>query len=126
LASIDYVDLLQFHQDNDALGTMAVRIHEWQHQYGVVQTDGLDIVGFEEKPQHRDYVNAGVYVLESDTLEMLDGKRCDMPELFERIGKAGGRTIVYPIHESWIDIGQESEYLRVRGETPESDVKEEG
>jgi dTDP-glucose pyrophosphorylase len=126
LASIDYVDLLQFHQDNGALGTMAVRIHEWQHPYGVVQTDGLEIVGFEEKPQHRSYVNAGVYVLESDALEMLDGKRCDMPELFGRIGKAGGRTIVYPIHESWVDIGQESEYLRVRGETPESDIKEEG
>ena len=125
LATVNYVDILHFHQANKASGTMAVRVHEWQHPYGVVHTNGLEIVGFEEKPQHRSYVNAGVYVLESDVLKILDGKRCDMPELFERIGMAGGRTIVYPIHESWVDIGQESEYLRVRGKTLKSDGEEE-
>jgi len=29
---------------------MAVRLHEWQHPFGVVQTRGVEIVGFEEKP----------------------------------------------------------------------------
>jgi hypothetical protein len=28
---------------------MAVRLHEWQHPFGVVQTQGVDIVSFDEK-----------------------------------------------------------------------------
>jgi dTDP-glucose pyrophosphorylase/predicted transcriptional regulator len=107
LTDIRYGELLQFHSRHGAAATMAVRLFEWQHPFGVVQTKGVEIVGFEEKPIVRSYVNAGVYVLEPATLAtMTPGEHCDMPTLFERQQKQGFRTIVYPMHEPWLDIGR--------------------
>ena len=33
-----------------------------------------------------------------------------MPTLFERVREQGGRTIAYPIHEPWLDIGHADDY----------------
>ena len=86
---------------------MAVRLHEWQHPFGVVRTDGVDIVGFDEKPVSRTHINAGIYVLEPEAIDGLPpGEHCDMPILFSRLRAKGGRTIVYPMHEPWSDIGR--------------------
>ena len=86
---------------------MAVRVHEWQHPFGVVQTKGIDLVGVEEKPVSRSYINAGVYALSSEALCALDTNiYCDMPSLFEKIKIKGERTIVYPMHEPWLDVGR--------------------
>ena len=50
---------------------MAVRIHEWENPYGVVRTEGLDIIDFQEKPIIRSHINAGVYVLENTVLDYI-------------------------------------------------------
>jgi len=101
ITDIQYSDILSFHLKNSAAATMAVRVHEIQHLYGVVKTDGIDIVEFEEKPVIRSNINAGVYVLDPIALNGLpDSKYCDMPVLFDRIRKNSNRTIVYPLHEN--------------------------
>jgi NDP-sugar pyrophosphorylase family protein len=85
---------------------MAVRLHEWQHPFGVVLIKGVDIVGFEEKPIARSHINAGIYVLEPIALDVLSAnEHCDMPTLFNRLQARGARTIVYPMHEPWLDVG---------------------
>ena len=107
LTQIHYDKILNFHLRHDAQATMAVRQHETQVQYGVVMTEGIEIEGFKEKPIYLDNVNAGVYVLNPETLKYLDYKmHSDMPELFESIKLNAGRTVVYPMHESWLDIGR--------------------
>jgi NDP-sugar pyrophosphorylase family protein len=94
---------------------MAVRQHEWQHPFGVVKTQGVEIVGFEEKPVLRSHINAGVYVLEPSVLGQLEaGKACDMPTLFERLQQAGQRVIAYPMHEPWLDVGRPDDLKRAR------------
>lgn len=111
LTDIKYGELLDFHTRNSALATMAVRLYEWQHPFGVVQTQGVEIIGFEEKPVHRTHVNAGVYALSSKALAHLErGNHCDMPMLFEALREAGQRTVVYPMHEPWLDVGRQSDY----------------
>lgn len=107
VTDIRYGDLLDFHVRHEASATMAVRTHEWQHPYGVVQTSGVDIVGFEEKPIARSHINAGVYVLSPDSLNELEpGVLCDMPTLFERLQGRSQRTVAYPMHEPWLDVGR--------------------
>ncbi len=107
LTDIRYGELLDYHKRHNAAATMAVRQYEWQNPFGVVQTKGLDIVGVEEKPVTRTYVNAGIYVLEPFVLEYIrESEHCDMPLLFQRIRQNGFRTIVYPIHEPWLDVGE--------------------
>lgn len=111
LTDIRYGELLEFHSRHEAIATMAVRVHEWQHPFGVVHTRGVDIVGFEEKPVARSHINAGIYVLEPEALEALGaGERCDMPALFERLQRRARRTIVYPMHEPWLDVGRPDDY----------------
>jgi dTDP-glucose pyrophosphorylase len=107
LTDIRYGELLDFHSRHAAVATMAVRLHEWQHPFGVVRTNGVDIVSFEEKPISRSHINAGVYVLDPSALGALrDGEPCDMPTLFARLQGGHGRTIVYPMHEPWLDVGR--------------------
>lgn len=113
MTDIRYGELLDFHKRYAATATMAVRLHEWQHPYGVVQTDGVDITGMEEKPLYRTHVNAGVYALEPAALDELHGpERCDMPTLFERVKEKGGRTVAYPMHEPWLDVGAPDDLKR--------------
>lgn len=107
ITDIRYGELLDFHTRYGAVATMAVRLHEWQHPFGVVQTAGVDITGFEEKPIARSYINAGVYALAPQAPDSLeDGVACDMPVLFERLQAKGMRTVAYPMHEPWLDVGR--------------------
>ena len=107
ITDIHYSELLDFHIRHDAAATMAVRMFEWQHPFGVVQTQGVNILGFEEKPISRSRINAGVYALSPEALDILSaGDHCDMPALFERLRLQAKRTVAYPIHEPWLDVGR--------------------
>ncbi len=115
LTDIRYSELLDFHARHGAVATMAVRLHEWQHPFGVVRTKGVDIVGFEEKPVSRSHINAGIYVLDPGALDALRvGEHCDMPTLFGRLKERPARTIVYPMHEPWLDVGRADDLERAQ------------
>lgn len=115
LTDIRYGELLDFHSRHSAKATMAVRLHEWQHPFGVVKTKGVDIIGFEEKPVARSHINAGVYVLEPDSLRLIGkNEHCDMPTLFSRLQIQAARTIVYPMHEPWLDVGRPDDLALAR------------
>ena len=118
LTDIHYGELLDFHIRHSASATMAVRLHEWQHPFGVVKTNGVDIIGFEEKPVARSHINAGIYVLEPDVLDSIDSnERVDMPTLFARVQEKQARTIVYPMHEPWLDVGRPADLEKARNES---------
>ena len=107
VSDISYGSLLDFHAWHSATATMAVRAHEWQHPFGVVAMQGVEIVGFQEKPIARSHINAGVYVLEPEALDYLEhNQECDMPTLFERLRAGGMKTVAYPMHEPWLDVGR--------------------
>jgi NDP-sugar pyrophosphorylase family protein len=113
MTDIRYGELLDFHQRHRASATMAVRLHEWQHPFGVVQMRGVEITGFEEKPVSRNYINAGVYALATEALECLEkGNPCDMPTLFEILQTKRMRTVAYPMHEPWLDVGRPDDFMQ--------------
>ena len=117
ITDIHYGELLDFHIRHNAVATMAVRTHEWQHPFGVVQTRGIEIVGFEEKPVARSHINAGIYALEPDALNLLSqDAHCDMPTLFERLQAKAMRTVAYPMHEPWLDVGRPDDLNRANTE----------
>ncbi len=114
LSDLNYSEILQFHIDNGAIATMAVRQHEIVHPFGVVSLDGLRIVGIEEKPVQRNYINAGVYVISSKAIHSLaQGVLMNMTDFFATL-LAGSKLIcAYPIHESWIDVGRPEDLREV-------------
>lgn len=117
ITDIRYGELLDFHVRHNAMATMAVRLHEWQHPFGVVQTRGIEIVGFEEKPVARSHINAGVYALGPEALNVVSpNTHCDMPALFERLQAKTMRTVAYPMHEPWLDVGRPDDLNRANTE----------
>jgi len=110
MTDIQYRELLDFHYRQDADLTMAVRLHEWQHPFGVVEMNGLEIAGFEEKPTVRTHINAGIYALSPVALSFVERDQpCDMPTLFERAKAKGLKVVAYPMHEPWLDVGRPSD-----------------
>jgi NDP-sugar pyrophosphorylase family protein len=99
---------------------MCVREHETQVPYGVIETDNQYMTGLEEKPTERYFVNAGIYVLEPDTLDHVpENEFFDMPNLFERLIHDGRDATVFPVREYWQDVGQKEDFRRVNGEYEE-------
>ena len=117
LTDIHYGEILEYHYIHDSVATMAVRLHEWQNPYGVVSTEGIYITGFEEKPTVRNYINSGIYVLNPDAINQLDiSHHCDMQTLFTRLQEKSERTIVFPMHEPWLDIGRKDDLERAQSD----------
>jgi NDP-sugar pyrophosphorylase family protein len=96
---------------------MAVRDYDIRVPYGVVRLDGARIEAIEEKPTRSFFVNAGIYVLSPEALDLLQaGTACDMPELFERVMASGRTTAAFPLREYWIDVGRMEEFERANRE----------
>ena len=107
ISDINYGDVLDFHCKNSSIATMAVRQHELHNPYGVVQLDGEDIVGFEEKPVARSNINAGIYALSPKVIDFIEKNvYSDMPNLFENLRLQKKPIKAYFTHENWIDIGR--------------------
>jgi dTDP-glucose pyrophosphorylase len=117
ITDIRYGELIDFHVRNSAAASMAISLREWQNPFGVVQTNGVEIIGFEEKPVIKSYVNAGVYVLNPKVLEFVyPGKNLDMPSLFQSLQSSGQRIVAYPMHEPWLDIGRPNDLYKANND----------
>ncbi|MCG9875843.1 MAG: nucleotidyltransferase family protein [Leptospiraceae bacterium] len=110
LTDINYNDVIKFHSRNNADVTMVVRSFEWQHPYGVVEMNGLDIKQIIEKPVYKTYVNAGIYVINPICRKYIkNNEYLDMTLFLDRLKEAGLRVIGYPMHEPWMDVGRHSD-----------------
>jgi dTDP-glucose pyrophosphorylase/CBS domain-containing protein len=117
LTHANFDNLLKFHAAQSSVATMAVREYDFQVPYGVVRLEGARIQTIEEKPVHKFFVNAGIYVLSPEALTFLDvGRQLDMTTLFERLIAEGKATAAYPLREYWLDIGQLEEFERAQRE----------
>jgi NDP-sugar pyrophosphorylase family protein len=106
LSSLDLAGLLRFHGDNEASATMCVRTHETQIPFGVVRSQGIHLESFDEKPVLTHFVNAGIYVIAPEILDLIpEGRRYDMPDLLVGAQNVNLPVAVFPIHEYWIDVG---------------------
>ncbi len=107
ITDINYLDFLEYHTAQNAAATVAAHTHELQIPYGVLQINGLEVESYEEKPIVTSLINAGVYALEPDILDYIKEPRYrDMPEILNISRDLKKKVIVYPLYESWIDIGR--------------------
>lgn len=117
LTTLNYRDLLEFHNAHDGTATMCVRQHEYQVPYGVIQSEGHLIRSMEEKPVQTFFVNAGVYVLAPELVKSVrPGTRVDLPALLEASIAQGNQVNMFPLHEYWLDIGRPEDFERARAE----------
>lgn len=106
LTRVDYTRLMRFHADHHSSATLCVRDYFTQIPYGVVRVDDVKVVALEEKPILTHYVNAGIYLLNPDVLDLVPKDAFfDMPQLLEAAALQGKSVGAFPIHEYWLDIG---------------------
>ena len=109
--------MMENHLSNKAMATMGVREYDFQVPYGVVNTDGTNILSIEEKPVHQFFVSGGVYILNSEALKYIpEDEFYDMPTLFDKMIEEEEKTISFPIHEYWLDIGRMEEFEKANNE----------
>lgn len=120
LTQINFEQLMEFHLEHRSVATMCVREYEYQIPYGVIETTNTQLVSIKEKPIHRSFVNAGIYVLNPSVLDLIPiDTFYDMPTLFEQLIKLNMNTSAFPIREYWLDIGQIDDFNRANNEFKE-------
>jgi NDP-sugar pyrophosphorylase family protein len=119
LTRVDYTHLLRFHAQHQSVATLCVREHSTQIPYGVVRMDDTKVVALEEKPALTHYINAGIYLLNPEVLDLVPKDAfLDMPQLLETAADQGKSVSAFPIHEYWLDIGHPETLERAHGEWP--------
>lgn len=109
ITKVNFLQLLEFHQDHSADVTMCVREYRHVIPYGVVdiQKESYQMLEINEKPEHCFFVNAGIYILNPSTLvHMPANVFFDMPDLLTKLINNKFRVSTYPIREYWLDIGR--------------------
>ncbi|OIJ16763.1 alcohol dehydrogenase [Anaerobacillus alkalilacustris] len=106
LTKVNYNQLLNFHKEHQVEATVAVRSYDFQVPYGVVKVKKDRLIGFDEKPVHTSFINAGIYVLNPSVLTKIPRNTFfDINQLFEMMLTNNDSISVFPIREYWIDIG---------------------
>ena len=117
LTSLNLHSFLEFRERQNGVATMCVREYEHQVPYGVITSEGTQIKSMVEKPVHRFFVNAGIYLLEPALVKSVSpGTRIDMPTLLEQEIDGGKTVDMFPIHEYWLDIGRMDDFQKAQDE----------
>ncbi|MBY3619233.1 CBS domain-containing protein [Acinetobacter sp. CUI P1] len=117
LTKINYEQLLDFHKESSSMATMCVREYEYQIPYGVIETEQHRLLSIVEKPNHKSFVNAGIYVLNPEILQYVpEGEFYDMPDLFKKLITMNKEVSAFPLREYWLDIGQAADYDKANGD----------
>ncbi|MCT7614602.1 nucleotidyltransferase family protein [Aliarcobacter butzleri] len=120
LTNVNFEHLHNYHIATNSIGTMCVREYDFQVPYGVVNIKDSKIASIEEKPTHKFFVSAGIYMLSSEVLNYIpENQFYDMPTLFEKIISEGKNAISFPLREYWLDIGRMEEYKKANDEYSE-------
>jgi len=110
ISDIKFDEILNYHKSNAADATMAVQPYFSEIPFGVVETDGSNIKGIIEKPNQKNYINAGVYVFESKNIKNLKEEHLDVTDFFKKLIKKKKKITAYALHEDWNDIGIKEKY----------------
>lgn len=117
LTDVDFMSLKDFHELNRGIATMCVREYEQQIPYGVIETNGSQITSIVEKPIHKMFVNAGIYMLSEELVHSVEENTVvDMPDLLSAQMDNNKVVGMFPIHEYWLDIGRMNDFQRAQSE----------
>ncbi len=117
LTGIDLIEVIEAHMESGALATITLTSVDDPTAYGLVEVDSqLRVKRFVEKPGSDEIrtslINAGIYVLERQVLNMIpNGREVSIErEIFPQL-QAMGRLSAFVSSAYWRDIGTPRSYL---------------
>lgn len=116
LTKTNFHHMLVQHKETRSSATVGVREHVHEVPYGVLQTDPNGFVtDIKEKPQFNYSINAGVYLLNREVLDVIPfNKYYTMPELLTELVRRDARVSSYKIDDYWIDVGRVEDFERAQ------------
>jgi len=111
----DYASLYRFHTKNSYDITLVASAKQFNIPYGICELNSSgSLKDIEEKPEYNFLVNTGLYVLNSNVIDLIpDDKLFHITHLIDKVRANKGTIGVYPISErAWIDVGQWAEYRK--------------
>lgn len=115
IININFDNLMSFHISNKNDVTLVASSKEYIIPYGTCKLEKSgQLKNIIEKPKLDFFVNIGLYVINPDLIKLIPkNKSYDMPDLIKLAKIKRKKVGVYPIDdESWIDVGQWSEYRK--------------
>lgn len=107
LTNINYKQMMEAHQKNEAVLSIAVQKKEETSAYGHVVRNGLRVTGLVEKPTQQYEVSMGIYIVSPSILNRIPPNTFyDMPQLITELIEEDQKVIVYEHDDLWIDVGQ--------------------
>jgi mannose-1-phosphate guanylyltransferase len=128
LSDVDLTQLAAFHADRGGMGTIFLTPVEDPRRYGLVELrDDGAVANFLEKPGEWEgtaLINAGVYVLEPEVLELIPSGRLFSIErgVFPRLAQSGS-LYGHAGRGYWRDIGTPDSYLQAHFDILEGTVQ---
>ncbi len=112
IAEIQHSCLLQWHREHEAHLTILGVRKRVDIPYGVIKVDnGSLVTEIEEKPYYNHVIVSGVYVLDTDVLDIIpEDSPLGMDDLIRMLIQRGMKVTCYPIENGWFDMGQFEEY----------------
>ena len=114
LTSMNFSNLMEFHNQKNSLMTMAVGKKKINLSLGIIELNKNDeITEFSEKPEFEFNDNMGIYVYNKKILNfMKEGNRIDVDSLVKILLEKNKEVYGYLSDASyyWIDIGQHADY----------------
>ena len=115
LTDINFQNIFDFHLSHKSDLTIAVKNVVVSNNYGVIRGDGIVFTDIEEKPISSHNINAGIYILNTKIINKIKFKKnLNMVDVINQIKKLNKKVTVYPIHESWSDIGTLDVYKKYK------------
>ena len=118
LTTLPFSELMDFHQKNGAIATVALNKRDYFVDFGIVDTNGNgDIIGYTEKPGFEHYVSMGVYAFDPRVLAYITPHEyIDFPDLIKALLAAGETVKAYKYGGYWLDIGRVDDYKKANNE----------
>jgi dTDP-glucose pyrophosphorylase len=114
ITTVDLRSLFDFHWHHGGAITVCGAEHHTYVPYGVLRTVEHHLLSIDEKPSRTDFVSAGMYMLQPETLRFIPpDTHMGMPELIDSVIKQGLPVHVFPMLGSWFDIGSPEEFEKV-------------
>ncbi len=110
LSTIDYESLINFHEENMSIATMAIRHLDIKVPFGVIEAKDTKLVSIKEKPSLDVRINAGIYMLNQEIISTINKGTIHITDIFLSLLAQNKSVHCFPLVESWTDIGHHEDF----------------
>ncbi len=111
ITELNIKEVADFHKKNMADITVVTREIEVPIDFGIIKSEGINIVGWEEKPKIKSEISSGIYIFNPSILKHIPKNEfCNMNDLVKDVIKKGCKVYKFPYNGIILDVGHMKDY----------------